>query len=131
MKTVQIDYWTDAMTCCGQNVGGFVSLELEEKDVEAIQNVLEPARKSGDFLTYIKENLPQELFTRLYDEIQYDFYGDMAEDIIYKMGYEALEDEMSEEEFEEASMSDLVERMMDGDGTNMEDIGVVDLEIRC
>jgi hypothetical protein len=129
MATVTIDYWTNLCRCFGSNVGGSCTIEMTDEELALFREVNEQAIKDGakNIIMYFDGKLPDELK----DNIDYEIYQSLsrieAEDAIDSYGIECFLD-MSEEEYDELSREELIERCME-ESDGVLDFSVVEIKI--
>lgn len=131
MKTVRFNYWTDLMRCgCGGNVGGNTSVVLDETDERSFMDALEQAKEERDMLGYFKANLSPSLSDKICSAITEDFKRVTAKDAIDMVGKDVFSSEMTDEEFENMSDEELVDRLVaETDYSEDDDYVIVDIEI--
>ncbi len=130
MKTIRFNYGTNLMRCgCGGNVGGTTAIDLDEQDVKAFKDAVEPAKEGRDMLGYFKANLSPSLSERICDAVIADFRRVMAQNAIYMVGKDVFSSEMTDEEFESMSDEELVDRLVSETDYTEEDYVIVDIEI--
>ena len=129
MATVTIDYWTNLCRCFGSNVGGSCTIEMTDEELALFREVNEQAKKDGakNIIMYFDGKLPDELM----ENIDYEIYQSLsrieAEDAIDSYGIECFSD-MSEEEYDEMSREELIERCME-DSDGVLDYSIVEIKI--
>jgi len=119
------------MRCgCGGNVGGNTTVDLDEQEEKEFYDALEPAKEERDMLGYFKANLSPSLSDKLNSAIIGDFRRVMAQDAIDMVGKDAFSSEMTDEEFENLSDEQLVDRLVaETDYSEDDDYVIVDIEI--
>lgn len=129
MATVTIDYWTNLCRCFGSNVGGSCTIEMTDEELALFREVNEQAQKDGakNIIMYFDGKLPDDLM----ENIDYEIYQSLsrieAEDAIDSYGIECFSD-MSEEEYDEMSREELIERCME-DSDGVLDYSIVEIKI--
>ena len=132
MKTIRFDYWTNLMRCgCGGNVGGNTTVEMDEQEEKAFLDAIELAKEDRDMLGYFKANLSPSLSEKISKAIVEDFRRVMAKDAIDIVGKGVFSPEMTDEEFDNMSDEELVDRLVaETDYSDEEDdYVIVDIEI--
>jgi len=119
------------MRCgCGGNVGGNTTVDLDEQEEKEFYDALEPAKEERDMLGYFKANLSPSLSDKLCSTIIGDFRRVMAQDAIDMVGKDVFSSEMTDEEFENMSDEELVDRLIaETDCSEDDDYVIVDIEI--
>lgn len=129
MATVTIEYLTNLCRCFGSNVGGSCTIEMTDEELALFREVNEQAKKDGakNIIMYFDGKLPDELM----ENIDYEIYQSLsrieAEDAIDSYGIECFSD-MSEEEYDEMSREELIERCME-DSDGVLDYSIVEIKI--
>ncbi|MCQ2299517.1 MAG: hypothetical protein MJZ81_05280 [Bacteroidales bacterium] len=90
MKKINIHYWTNLLLCCGSNVFGRATLELEGAQAEQFLEVLDNSAGEKDLLAYFDKNLPQELAVAVRQAIEDSFERVITGDAISHIGYEIV-----------------------------------------
>lgn len=103
MKTIVFDYWSNLHECCGGSVGDRVFIDMTDEEEALFRDAVKKFKEefADDLCEFFHENLPEDLATRLEDAINYSFDRRMLADA--GLEYEYVEDEISEDEWNEMS----------------------------
>ena len=128
---VTFDFWTNLCGCGGGNVGGSCTMEMTEEELKLFQEVNEQAKENEaeNIIDYFEGKMPDELRERIDCAIHTAFDRQEAEDYIRIFGIDCFSN-MSEEEFDDLSMEELIDRCIEDNCDGVLEFHVVEISFR-
>lgn len=125
---VTFDFWTNLCGCGGGNVGGSCTMEMTEEELELFQEVNEQAKEdeAENIIDYFEGKMPDELRERIDCAIHTAFDRQETEDTIRSYGLDCFNN-LSQEEYEEMTMDELIDRCMEDNCDGVLDFHVVEI----
>ena len=128
---VTFDFWTNLCGCGGGNVGGSCTMEMTEEELKLFQEVNGQAKEdeAENIIDYFEGKMPDELRERIDCAIHTAFDRQEAEDYIRIFGIDCFSN-MSEEEFDDLSMEELIDRCIEDNCDGVLEFHVVEISFR-
>lgn len=128
---VTFDFWTNLCGCGGGNVGGTCTMEISEDELQVFKQANEMAEEdeAEKIIDYFEGKMPEELRERIDHAIFRAFQRQEAEDSIRCYGIDCFSN-MSEEEFDDLSMEELIDRCIEDNCDGVLEFHVVEISFR-
>ena len=125
---VTFDFWTNLCGCGGGNVGGSCTMEMTEEELKLFQEVNGQAKEdeAENIIDYFEGKMPDELRERIDCAIYTAFDRQETEDAIRNYGLDCCNN-LSQEEYEEMTMDELIDRCMEDNCDGVLDFHVVEI----
>lgn len=125
---VTFDFWTNLCGCGGGNVGGSCTMEMTEDELKLCQEVNEQAKEdeAENIIDYFEGKMPDELRERIDCAIYTAFDRQETEDAIRNYGLDCFNN-LSQEEYDEMTMDELIDRCMEDNCDGVLDFYVVEI----
>jgi hypothetical protein len=125
---VTFDFWTSLCGCGGGNVGGSCTMEMTDEEFELFQEVNGQAKEdeAENIIDYFEGKMPDELRERIDCAIYTAFDRQETEDTIRNYGLDCFNN-LSQEEYDEMTMDELIDRCMEDNCDGVLDFYVVEI----
>ena len=125
---VTFDFWTNLCGCGGGNVGGSCTMEMTEEELKLFQEVNGQAKEdeAENIIDYFEGKMPDELRERIDCAIYTAFDRKETEDAIRNYGLDCFNN-LSQEEYDEMTMDELIDRCMEDNCDGVLDFHVVEI----
>ena len=125
---VTFDFWTNLCGCGGGNVGGSCTMEMTKEEIKLFQEVNEQAKEdeAENIIDYFEGKMPDKLRERIDCAIHTAFDRQETEDAIHSYGLDCFNN-LSQEEYDEMTMDELIDRCMEDNCDGVLDFHVVEI----